>query len=383
MGSPGLRVSLYEGIDLLHSVMRFGEDHLRDPVVRHGLLVIGILGLADLGCALHLLLHVRHGISGRLDLLLQILHGLFEVCNLRLQIHFAVVVLLGAAVVLVEFVDAPVTVRHFVLLLLAKLLHHLVDFGLDLRECVKLGPGCQQSQPRLSAQCGTAPQSVRRASQPVLFGRRVPRQNLQECRVNCPREIIEGLVLVQDLDCLRNSGNFRHAVFDACVELYVSLRTTLLKMCKESAVQIQLSLSVLEFFERLGMFSFQLRDLHVQRGLQLSARRDLFLLCGLQRRKLVCFCALFGLSLGQVLLEILLHLLKHTIDLPAAWGVTLITRDCQKGIGGIGLRQERPQHRGIGHRTRTPKACAELQNPGAAQPVRCSLQEARLRVIFL
>mmetsp|Transcript_85124 Transcript_85124/g.238410 ORF Transcript_85124/g.238410 Transcript_85124/m.238410 type:complete len:478 (-) Transcript_85124:175-1608(-) len=384
VGRAGLRLLLEHRVHLGHAVVRLLKDHLREALVRHGLLEVRVLALAVLRSPLHLLLHLRHGRGGGVDLLAEGVDGLLEVVDLGHEAVLHVVGLRRGAVVLVELLDAPVAVAHLVLLLLAQLDHHLVDLLLDLGEGVEAGPRREKRQCRRAGQRRAALQGSGRAAQALLLFRRLNGHSLEEGdAVDGGIEVVEGRVGVEDGDGVLHGGDLGRAVLDALRELLVAHRALLLEVGEEGAVDLQLRLRVLELLEGLGVLLLQRRDLLVQLRDQLPARLDLFRLRRLQRLVVLSGLLLLGLGLGEVLLKVLLHLLQHAEDLPALRGVALVAGDGQEGPRALRLPQKAPQHRRVRHGAGAQAALAELDDLRRLELPRRLLHEARLRVVLL
>mmetsp|Transcript_85115 Transcript_85115/g.238364 ORF Transcript_85115/g.238364 Transcript_85115/m.238364 type:complete len:478 (-) Transcript_85115:175-1608(-) len=380
----GLGSLLDHGIDLAHAVVRLAQDDLRQPVVGHRLLIVGVLCLADLRSPLHLLLHVRHRGRSGVDVRRELVDGLLQVRDLGLQAGLLVVGLLRRTVVLVELIDAPIAMRNLVLLLLAELGHHLVDLLLDLGEGVEAGPRREKRQCRRAGQRRAALQGSGRAAQALLLFRRLNGHSLEEGdAVDGGIEVVEGRVGVEDGDGVLHGGDLGRAVLDALRELLVAHRALLLEVGEEGAVDLQLRLRVLELLEGLGVLLLQRRDLLVQLRDQLPARLDLFRLRRLQRLVVLSGLLLLGLGLGEVLLKVLLHLLQHAEDLPALRGVALVAGDGQEGPRALRLPQKAPQHRRVRHGAGAQAALAELDDLRRLELPRRLLHEARLRVVLL
>mmetsp|Transcript_46901 Transcript_46901/g.150748 ORF Transcript_46901/g.150748 Transcript_46901/m.150748 type:complete len:443 (-) Transcript_46901:341-1669(-) len=343
----GTRLILLDhGVDLLHAGEGLLEDHLRHALVGHGLRVVRILGLPVLARPLHLLLHLRDGGRRGLNLLVEVVDGLFEVGDLGLQAGLHVVGLLGRAVVFVELVDAPVAVLDLVLLLPLQLNDHLVNLLLDLREGIQLRPGGQQRQFGGAGRRSGLDQDGGRLVEALLHGCRG--DGLQE-RVDGLVEVREGLVFVQDFDGVLDGNDLLKPVLDALVELSVAGRALLLQVGEEGPVEVELGLRVLELLESLRVFLLEFGDILVELRLQGPAGHDLRLLGALEGGVVLAGLLVLGLCLGDVLLEVLLHLLQHAEDLAALRRVALEARDLQEGRRGVlGLQQEGPECEHVG-----------------------------------
>mmetsp|Transcript_65883 Transcript_65883/g.166897 ORF Transcript_65883/g.166897 Transcript_65883/m.166897 type:complete len:354 (-) Transcript_65883:206-1267(-) len=243
----GTRLILLDhGVDLLHALQSLAQDHLREPLVGDRLLVICILGLSVRGSLLHLALHLRDCGHGSLHLLRQILDGLLEVRYLDLQSCLGVVARLRGALVVVQFLDAPVAVLDLVLLLPLEFRHHLVDFLFDLSKGVQLCPGRQERQVCRAGGSRSAQQHRGGAVQPLLH--RAGRLDLHK-RVHGFVEARIGLVVVQYLDGIIHRGDLSHAVLHTLVELRVGHRALLFKLREECFVELKLLLGVLQLLE--------------------------------------------------------------------------------------------------------------------------------------
>mmetsp|Transcript_103240 Transcript_103240/g.298658 ORF Transcript_103240/g.298658 Transcript_103240/m.298658 type:complete len:526 (-) Transcript_103240:36-1613(-) len=361
------------------------EDHLREPVVLNRLLEVRSLRLPILRGAFHLLLHVSDGLFRGLDLLGQVLDRLLKIGDLGLQLRLLRIGFFGGPVVLVHLVDAPVTMRNLVLLLLPQFHDHLVDLRNHLLEGILLCAHRQKRNLRRACAGGDLAQGRRRSATTINESGAGHGRGLHEGDVHSLVEVGEGGVVIDDLDRVLDGGDLLQAVVDALLELLCALRALLLQPLQERSVEPQLCKHILKLLERLSVFLLEGRDLLVEFGLQLPPRSDLLLLCSLKRSVILdAFCLSF-LQAAQVLLKVLLHLLKNAKDLAALWGVALEARDCQEGRPALALRlnEELAQHSSVGHCTRAQTRAAELDDACSLQLPGSFLQEAGLWVVLL
>mmetsp|Transcript_95731 Transcript_95731/g.252995 ORF Transcript_95731/g.252995 Transcript_95731/m.252995 type:complete len:422 (-) Transcript_95731:69-1334(-) len=235
-----------------------------------------------------------------------------------------------------------------ILLLLVKLRYHLVDLLLDLGEGIQLRTGGQEGQLRRTNGRRSADQDGGRAAKTLFH--LAHGGDLHE-GIHGLVEALEGGVVIQDLDGVLHGGDLLQTVLDTLVELLITGGALFLQVREEGPVDVELLLGVLQFLEGLSMLLLELRDLLVEFGHEFPAGTDLILLGGLQLREILRILLLLGLRLGEVLLEVLLHLAQNAKDLPALGRMALIARDGQEGGGTLRLHQEGPegQHVRGGH----------------------------------
>mmetsp|Transcript_29367 Transcript_29367/g.62416 ORF Transcript_29367/g.62416 Transcript_29367/m.62416 type:complete len:322 (+) Transcript_29367:156-1121(+) len=195
----GLRFFLEHGVDLLHTGQGLLQDGLGQALVSDGLLVLGVLGFPILGGPLHLLLHLSDSGDSRIDVLREGGDGLFEVGDVGFKGLLGVVSGAGGSIVGSEFVDAPIAMLNFVLLLLFQLSYHLVDLGFDLFEGVQLR--ARREERELRCRCGRCrpPENGDGVAEALLCGRR------GLCLKETVHSLVESeecLVLIEDFDGL-------------------------------------------------------------------------------------------------------------------------------------------------------------------------------------
>mmetsp|Transcript_56854 Transcript_56854/g.184186 ORF Transcript_56854/g.184186 Transcript_56854/m.184186 type:complete len:417 (+) Transcript_56854:889-2139(+) len=224
-----------------------------------------------------------------------------------------------------------------ILLLLVKLRYHLVDLLLDLGEGIQLRTGGQEGQLRRTNGRRSADQDGGRAAKTLFH--LAHGGDLHE-GIHGLVEALEGGVVIQDLDGVLHGGDLLQTVLDTLVELLITGGALFLQVREEGPVDVELLLGVLQFLEGLSMLLLELRDLLVEFGHEFPAGTDLILLGGLQLREILRILLLLGLRLGEVLLEVLLHLAEDAKNLAALRRVALEARDLQEGGGALRLQQE-------------------------------------------
>mmetsp|Transcript_70440 Transcript_70440/g.217594 ORF Transcript_70440/g.217594 Transcript_70440/m.217594 type:complete len:368 (-) Transcript_70440:101-1204(-) len=327
MRSPRLRwlfTELRERVDLLHAVDGLLENGLCDALVRDGLLKVGVLALPELGCLLHLLLHLRYGRRAGLDLLRELADGLLAVGDVGLKVCLLVVLLLGAPLVLGELIGAPIPVLNLLLLLRSELCDHLVDGRLHLGECVQLNRLSEHGQLRTSR----AAQRLRGlppGDRHGVAGSQGPgRIHLQEGgRVHRLVKHIESLICIEVGDGVRNCSDFLHAALRAGLVLSLGLATAPPEVGQESLVNLHLCLHVIQLLVGLRVLLTECGVILLQLCLLLPPRFQLGLLRSLQHGKVLTCLHFRLLRVAEVALELLLHLLQDAKNLPGLWRVAL------------------------------------------------------------
>mmetsp|Transcript_66904 Transcript_66904/g.156846 ORF Transcript_66904/g.156846 Transcript_66904/m.156846 type:complete len:418 (-) Transcript_66904:754-2007(-) len=240
----GLRTGLGMDLDEGLLVVEFSKHHerlleepLRLTLVRDDLLKLRVLLLPVLACELQLLLHLRH--LRLIGLLLRLRR--FDVDGILLghQRVFKAGLAFRLELVLTEFLDAVVFLRHLVLLLLLQGEHHVIHGLLHLHKLVQLhlcDEGCHAWVP--------AAGSGQDLCSPLCPS--VDCRLLEEGGCKGLLEVGMCLVGVQNLNGLGNCLGFLTTGLLALIPLCIHLGTLLLDLANEGEIGPEHALGVLD-----------------------------------------------------------------------------------------------------------------------------------------
>merc|ERR550525_1829839 len=135
-----------------------------------------------------------------------------------------------------------------------ELTHHLVDELLHLSKSIQLSPRCEEGQLRQAELGRRNPKGLRHAAKSMLllFRFRAERMRLQKRYIHRLLEVVEGRILIEDLDRVINCGNLNEAILHTRLELGVCLRAFFLQVGEECTIERQLRLCVLQLLEGSG-----------------------------------------------------------------------------------------------------------------------------------